>query len=74
LDISTDNQLVVSVADFFGAGGETTATTLRWAFLLFIWHPEIQKKMQDEIDPVVGRERLPTLVDREMYINFFFQN
>jgi cytochrome P450 len=27
-------------------------------------HPELQKKAQDEIDAVVGRERLPTFEDR----------
>ena len=59
-------QLVVSMGDFFVAGGETTATTLRWAVLLLSYHPEVQIKMQEEIDRVVGRERLPTLDDREM--------
>jgi len=64
--IFKDDNLVVSMGDLFVAGGETTATTLRWAFLLLSWHPEIQKKLQDEIDSVVGPERLPTLEDREM--------
>jgi len=27
-------------------------------------HPDAQKKAQDEIDAVVGRERLPTFEDR----------
>ena len=27
-------------------------------------HPEVQQKAQDEIDAVVGRERLPTFEDR----------
>ena len=27
-------------------------------------HPELQKKAWDEIDAVVGRERLPTFEDR----------
>lgn len=27
-------------------------------------HPELQKKARDEIDAVVGRERLPTFEDR----------
>ena len=27
-------------------------------------HPEVQKKARDQIDAVVGRERLPTFEDR----------
>ena len=27
-------------------------------------HPDIQRKAQDELDSVVGRERLPTFEDR----------
>lgn len=54
------------MGDFFVAGGETTSTTLRWAVLLLSYHPDVQRKMQEEIDLIVGRERLPTLDDREM--------
>jgi len=63
-----DVQLARSLGDLFSAGGETTVTTLRWALLLLSWHPETQKKLQEEIDSVVGRERLPTFGDRQMYI------
>jgi len=59
------------MGDLFVAGGETTATTLRWAFLLLSWYPEVQKRMQEEIFSVVGRERLPTFDDREMYVFLF---
>ena len=48
------------------AGGETTATTLRWAVLLLSYYPDVQKQLQTEIDTVVGKERQPTLEDREM--------
>jgi cytochrome P450 len=41
----TDLQLNVTMSDLFRAGGETTATTLRWAILLVSWHPEVQKKL-----------------------------
>jgi len=57
--------MVVTMGDFFVAGGETTSTTLRWAILLISYFPEVQKKLQEEIDSVVGRERLPSLDDRE---------
>ncbi|XP_072045919.1 cytochrome P450 2J5-like [Amphiura filiformis] len=53
-----------AVNNVFGAGVETTSTTLRWAFLYMITHPEIQKRIQDEIDSVIGRNRLPRLSDR----------
>ena len=33
-------------------------------FLAFLLYPEVQKKAQDEIDAVTGRERFPTFEDR----------
>ncbi|XP_051492936.1 cytochrome P450 2D17-like [Apus apus] len=50
--------------DLFVAGSETTATTLRWAFLHMVLHPEIQSKVQAEIDKVIGSERPPTMEDQ----------
>ena len=55
-----------SMGDLFVAGGETTATTLRWAVLLLSYYPDIQQKIQYEIEAVIGKERRPTLEDREM--------
>lgn len=34
-------------------------------FLEMILHPELQHKAQEELDRVVGRDRLPTFADRE---------
>ena len=33
-------------------------------FVAMLLHPEMQKKVQDELDAVTGRERLPTFEDR----------
>ncbi|NXB07328.1 CP2D3 protein, partial [Cnemophilus loriae] len=51
-------------ADLFTAGSETTSTTLRWALLYMLLHPEIQSKVQAEIDKVIGRERAATMKDQ----------
>ncbi|KAE8605397.1 hypothetical protein XENTR_v10015106 [Xenopus tropicalis] len=49
-----DQNLTLLVSNLFGAGMETTSTTLRWGLLLMMKYPDIQKKVQDEIDKVIG--------------------
>ncbi len=50
--------------DMFGAGSETTTTTMRWAFLFFAHWPDVQDKAYDTMVKQIGHERLPTLSDR----------
>jgi cytochrome P450 len=50
--------------DLFGAGSETTTTTLRWFFLYLIHHSDIQQRIHQEIDAVVGYDREPEWGDR----------
>ncbi|XP_075606558.1 cytochrome P450 2K4 isoform X2 [Balearica regulorum gibbericeps] len=42
------------VRNLFVAGMETTSTTLCWGLLLMMKYPEIQKKVQEEIESVIG--------------------
>lgn len=50
--------------DLFLAGSETTSTTLTWAVLYMIRYPDVQTKVQQELDEIVGLERLPSVQDR----------
>jgi cytochrome P450 len=53
--------------DLFMAGSETTSNTLSCIMLKFLEHPEMQSRVQEEIDAVAGRERLPNCSDKPKY-------
>jgi cytochrome P450 len=40
------------------AGAETFANTVEWAFVELLKNPEVMKKAQDELDNVVGHQRI----------------
>ena len=50
----TDKQVRDEVMTIFIAGHETTANALTWTFYLLSQHRDIEKKLQDEIDSVLG--------------------
>ncbi|KAF8628133.1 hypothetical protein AX15_004069 [Amanita polypyramis BW_CC] len=52
------------IATTYMAGVETTQITQANFFLTMALHPSQQKRAQEEIDRVVGTERLPTFKDR----------
>ncbi|XP_072015045.1 cytochrome P450 2J4-like [Amphiura filiformis] len=58
-----ERTLIITTMQLFGAGSETTATTLRWVILYMMAYPDIQRQVQQEIDSEVGRDRLPKLSD-----------
>ncbi|XP_015684092.2 cytochrome P450 2J2-like [Protobothrops mucrosquamatus] len=45
-----EENLARCIFDFFGAGSETTFIILKWALLLLTNHPDIQEKVQKEIE------------------------
>uniref|UniRef100_A0A0K0EZ52 Cytochrome P450 18a1 (inferred by orthology to a D. melanogaster protein) n=1 Tax=Strongyloides venezuelensis TaxID=75913 RepID=A0A0K0EZ52_STRVS len=61
------------ILDFWSAGVGTTSVTLRWFILFVMKHIDIQKKLQDEIDEVIGSDQLVQLSDKIKmpYMNAF---
>ncbi|XP_060084165.1 cytochrome P450 1A1-like [Ylistrum balloti] len=49
-----DHVILESVGEFVGAGFDTTASVLSWAFMYIAEHQDIQTKIQQEMDAVIG--------------------
>ena len=62
-----DEQLIILLLDLFMAGSETTSNNLSMAMLYMLVYPQIQQKVQNNIDLIVPHDRLPTLQDRPRY-------
>ncbi|NXK85138.1 CP1A5 protein, partial [Amazona guildingii] len=59
-----EETVVNLVSDLFGAGFDTVTTVLSWSLMYLVVYPHIQKRIQRELDQVIGRERRPRLSDR----------
>ena len=62
-DFGLEN-LTNTLFDLFLAGSETTSTTLTWAALYMVRYPEVQRKVQEELDRVVGEDGHPSIRDK----------
>ncbi|XP_056304898.1 cytochrome P450 2B19-like [Danio aesculapii] len=60
-----EDNMVMSVADLFLAGTDTTATTIRWGFIYLTQNPDVQERCHEEIVRVLGYDRLPCMDDRD---------
>ena len=60
----TEERLAYLMDILFGAGSETSTSTLAWCLLRLIADPDIQQRIRDEIFEACGEDRLPTYSDR----------
>jgi len=58
----TDQQIRDEAMTIFLAGHETTANALSWTLYLLSQSPEVEKRLHEEVDRVLGR-RLPGIAD-----------
>lgn len=63
-NVFTDEQLILTCIDFSFPALSALSTTVTFLIQQICLEPEIQEKIQKEIDNVVGHGRLPTLDDR----------
>ncbi|KAI3603513.1 cytochrome p450 [Moniliophthora roreri] len=59
----SDRESAWLAATLYAAGAETTAGVLSWFMLAMVLYPEVQQKIHDELDAVVGRDRMPNFAD-----------
>jgi cytochrome P450 len=60
----TEDDIKAAAGTMYAAGADTTLSTLVVWVLCMVLNPEGQEKARQEIDRVVGRDRLPKLLDR----------
>jgi len=53
-----------TAVSLYGGAADTTVSANASFFLLMSLYPEVQRKAQEEIDRVVGHDRLPNAQDR----------
>ncbi|EKM55878.1 uncharacterized protein PHACADRAFT_209390 [Phanerochaete carnosa HHB-10118-sp] len=65
-DVSRLDEIFIALTGTaYAAGEETTVIALSTFILAMILHPEIQVFVQEELDRVIGRDRLPQVDDRQ---------
>jgi len=64
-DLKPEDLIKDAAGNAFVAGVETTTSSLQFFFLEMMLYPEVQAKAHDELDRIIGRNRLPMPSDVE---------
>ncbi|XP_043703971.1 flavonoid 3'-monooxygenase-like [Telopea speciosissima] len=59
----SDTEIKALLLDLFTAGTDTSSSTVEWALAELIRHPQIMAQAQQELDSVIGPDRLVTESD-----------
>ncbi|KAJ3550664.1 hypothetical protein NM688_g5022 [Phlebia brevispora] len=62
----TDNELGYLAGSMFGAGSDTSASAISFVAMAAAMFPEEADKVREQLDAVVGRDRLPTFEDMKL--------
>ena len=64
-DGAIDNTVTADLCmDLILGGTDTSAQTVNWFLLIMANRPEVQNKVYEELDRVIGRDATPTVADR----------
>ncbi|XP_068653990.1 cytochrome P450 703A2 [Aristolochia californica] len=58
-----DVEIKALIQDMIAAASDTSSVTNEWAMAEVIKHPRVMRKIQEELDSIVGRERMVTEAD-----------
>lgn len=61
----SDDETAYLAGSMFGAGSDTTASAISVSILAAACYPEAQKRVQEELDQVIGNQRAPTFDDQD---------
>uniref|UniRef100_F6UFN6 Uncharacterized protein n=1 Tax=Ciona intestinalis TaxID=7719 RepID=F6UFN6_CIOIN len=59
--IELKDQLIPLVRDLFMAGTDTSSTTITWAVIFLASFPDVQTRLHEELDSVLGQSRTPSV-------------
>ncbi|PVG03918.1 cytochrome P450 [Serendipita vermifera] len=70
-----ENRIMWVLAGIYIGGADTTVSALTTFVLAMVLYPEVQRKAQEEIDRVIGTDRLPLMKDRPQlpYVEALFK-